>query len=175
MIPPDLGPIPPEHYFSPRLRTGAKVKPPRGYLSLLARSPLLAMKDWRQHKEGPDCTLNYDHRDVWASTKHRFTYLADSHQDRWTIPHPVIPFEGDCEDFALGCRQRARLMDARGRLLLCKERKMNAVLHCVFLMGTWVLDCRLSQPCHLDTFTTMYNLHAVSSESLLGSWHRVVI
>lgn len=152
---------------------GPKIKPPKGYLALLMRNPGMAMKDWYRHKQELDCTMPYDQNWVWSGIRNNFTYKADSF-DKWTVPDYTKPFVGDCEDFALACRKNAVSVDIlSGRLLLCKERKPNSVAHCVYLLGEWVLDCRLSVPCDINTFRSMYTLYAVSSVALMGSWYRV--
>ncbi|MDX2349180.1 MAG: transglutaminase-like cysteine peptidase [Porticoccus sp.] len=155
------------------INLGPKIKAPKGYVAMLVRNPKKAMKDWYQHKTEKDCELNGDHAWIWKKIKGLFTYKSDSF-DKWTIPDYTNPFEGDCEDFALACRQKAVELDVYGgRLLLCKERKLNAVAHCVFLLGDWVMDCRLDKPCDLKTFKEMYTLYAISSPALMGSWYRV--
>jgi predicted transglutaminase-like cysteine proteinase len=161
------------------LKLGNKIKAPKGYISLLTRSPMKAMKDWRHWKKFKkvgyyETPTREEANYVMRLIKDNFNYLPDSH-DKWVIPDYTKPFKGDCEDFALACRESMiDLFFVEPRLLLCKQRALNAEAHCVLLFDDWVLDCRLSKACDIKTFRELYTLYAVSSPELLGSWYKVL-
>lgn len=94
------------------IKLGKKVKPPAGYIKMLVKSPVMAMKDYAFSKARDLKYSEDDAKDMLRSTfnvvNSAFIYRKDSLFDNWTI-HSIIgkedkSFEGDCEDFALTCR-----------------------------------------------------------------------
>ena len=155
---------------------GSKVKPPAGFRRALVKHPVLAMQDW--YNAASVSNQLYPPTNgrlgvIFSSVNSQFTYRRESF-DSWAIGYRSGPFYGDCEDFAIACRHITMAIGYKGgRLLLCKERKLNAGGHCVFIIKDYVFDCRLSNICHIVDFTAIYNLIAVSSPALLGSWYSV--
>ena len=159
------------------LQLGEKVKPPAGYLKMLVKHPVYAMRDWRLHQrigEIRNVAHPHDVAQIFKSTGKDFTYKTES-MDKWHLQTKKGKFTGDCEESALANRHKAKNLGLSSRLLLCAERKPNAKGHCVLLIDYWVLDCNMPEPVSLEKFNDMYKLGAISSPALLGSWHKVII
>ena len=107
-----------------KITHGKKVKPPRGYLKMLARHPAYAMKDWRRQKEihrFGGFTYGHNISSVFLGEKARFTYKTES-VDKWHLQFGSERYVGDCEEFALSCRHKLSLINFSSRLILCQAR-----------------------------------------------------
>lgn len=78
-----------------------------------------------------DAVLSEVHAD------HEYVRDIDQHgeSEYW-----VADVVGDCEDFALVCRDRLKFLDVDADLVLCRTE--NGELHLVCSVGGWVLDNR---------------------------------
>ena len=68
-----------------------------------------------------------------------FRYVTDSEQygtaEKWVMPSNENKVTGDCEDFALACRQLCRADDIKTRLVYCRTETGGG--HLVLASDGW--------------------------------------
>jgi predicted transglutaminase-like cysteine proteinase len=86
-----------------------------------------------------------------------FTYVTDEKQygviEKWVQPGDPYNVTGDCEDFALACRQLLRENNLPSRLVYCEDE--TGAGHLVLESSGHILDNRQR------TVVSMQKLHAV--------------
>ncbi len=156
-----------------KILPGEKVTPPRGYMEFLKNNKKLVLQDWFWNlTPRPQPTIK-DVKRVMYIMQTCFDYKPDTFGDNWRIVEWGTAGEGDCEDFALGCRDYCKYRGFASQLLLCTRRKPNAQGHCALLVGDWVLDCNFINPVKLQNYYEMHVLHAISGKPFLSHWHAV--
>lgn len=102
-----------------------------------------------------------------------FRYVSDEQQygvdEKWVTPDIERPVVGDCEDFALACRQLCRKEGIPTRLVLCLTEDGGG--HCVLECDGWILDNRHTTVKNRSKLK--YKWLTISGYEAGDPWHRI--
>ena len=125
-------------------------------------------------------TANYieDTFDVHKKVRAGFRYVSDKIQypgsiDDWRIPKDCERVTGDCDDFAIACRELLREKGYSSRLLLCQTETGGWHLICV--LGKMALDNREKEAVELRKLVDEvgYKLSRVSGREPGDGWRKI--
>ena len=105
-----------------------------------------------------------------------FEYVPDEEQhgrrEDWRLPEDCGEVTGDCDDFAIACRELLQEQGHRPRLLFCKAETGEGHLICV--LGKMALDNRMDSPVEILSLVERgYTLVSVSGTQPGDPWREI--
>jgi len=120
-----------------------------------------------------------DTREVHDTVSAGFKYVSDEKQwgtiiDDWRIPEDCKRVTGDCDDFAIACRELLREKGHKPRLLFCLTETGDGHLICV--LGKMALDNRQRSAVEIEDLVSgrkKYTLVTVSGRVPGEEWRAI--
>ena len=118
-----------------------------------------------------------DANEVFDRVKAGFRWVSDEEQfgfpEDWRIPKDFDRVTGDCDDFAIACRELLREKGYDPRLLTCS---IQGVGHLICVLGKIALDNRMRGVVEVKTLVSRhgYSMISISGRKAGDDWHSVV-
>lgn len=119
-------------------------------------------------------TLSSKLSNIHKTILKKFVYVSDKKKhgvdEYWEIPDVgSFKITGDCEEFALACRELCLKESLRPRLIICKIKATNEH-HLVLELGGYILDNRMSSLRTIRQLKREYEWIAASGFELDDMW-----
>ncbi len=106
-------------------------------------------------------------RKVQHEAQQRHEYVSDQEM-HGEFEHWEPGLMGDCEDYALWCRERLEGLGVESELIYCKTE--SGIGHLVLSVKGWILDCRFKDVVSRDDLQYEW----LKLGDALGNWFEIV-